>query len=100
MEGALGSKRVEQVIVYEKVITWLRHVIGVENVNSRQEAIDKVINCYKLKDPWSEDDMIVLDTEELCDAEEPMSVEENKGYSTIEIIDKPGQVVWGNGKVC
>lgn len=91
----------EQVIVYEKVTTWLRHTIGIENVNSKQEAIDKVINCYKLnKDPWNEDDVWILDTEEQYETEEPMTVEENGGYSTIEITDKPGQVVWDNGKVC
>ena len=91
----------EQVIVYEKVTTWLRHTIGVENVNSKQEAIDKVINCYKSgRDPWTEDRMCVLDTEEQYDTEETMTVEENGGCSTIEIVDKSGQVVWGNGKVC
>lgn len=91
----------EQVIVYEKVTTWLRHIVGVKNVNSRQEAIDKVINCYKLDgDPWNEDNMTVLDTEEQYDTEEFMSVEENGGASTIEVEGCDGYVVWNNGKVC
>ena len=87
----------EQVIVYEKVTTWLRHVIGVEDVNSHQEALNKVIECYKEDiDPWDEDNICILDSEEQYETEESMTVEENGGCSTIEIINKNNQVVWDN----
>lgn len=87
----------EQVIVYEKVTTWLRHVIGVEEVDSHKEALNKVIECYKENnDPWDEDNMYILDSREETEVEEPMTVEENGGCSTIEIVNRDGQVVWDN----
>lgn len=84
----------EYVIVYEKVTTWLRHSVGVENINSRQEALDKVINYYK--DPRNAEGVSILDTEEIPETEESMTVEENEGFATIEVVDRSGQVLWDN----
>lgn len=90
----------ENVIVYEKVTTWLKHTIQVDNVRSRQEAIDVVIDYYKGEnEPPYEDDLYTVTTEELCECEETLTPEENGGHSTIEITDN-NKVVWNNGTVC
>lgn len=91
----------EQVIVYEKVTTWLKHTINIDNVDSYQEALNNVIECYKNnRDPWEEDNMYIIDTQEDPDTEEYLSVSDNGGFSTIEVESKDGQIVWSNGKIC
>lgn len=91
----------EQVTIWEKITVWQKHVVDVENVNSHQEAVNKVIRCYECgKDFWYDDDIELLDS--ICepDTEESITVEENGGASTIEIEDHNGKVIWDNGKVC
>lgn len=91
----------EQVIVYEKVTTWLKHTINIDNTNSYQEALNNVIECYKNnRDPWEEDNMYIIDTQEYPETEEYLSVSDNRGFSTIEVESKDGRIVWSNGKIC
>jgi hypothetical protein len=69
----------------------------VKEVDSHKEALNKVIECYKENiDPWDEDNMYILDSREETEVEESMTVEENGGCSTIEIVDRDGLVVWDN----
>lgn len=92
----------EEVIVYEKITTWLKHKVVV-NANSSKEALDEVASiCEKegingLFDALP--DVDVYDTTEQCECEESMFPEENNGCSTIEIMTKDGQVYWENAKV-
>ena len=39
-----------------------------------------------------------INCENIDDTEEYMSVEENKGYSTIDVNDDEGETIWKNGK--
>lgn len=88
----------EYVETYEKITTWIKTTLGVSNVNSKQEAIKKVIHYYEQKkDPIYEEDIEVVDSELMYELAEPISVEENGG-ATIEVMDKH-TVVWDNGKV-
>lgn len=86
----------EYIIVYEKVTTWLRHVVGVK-ADSQQEALTKIIDCYKEGDDiFSEDDMEIITSENMPETEESMTVSENGGVATIEVVDRTGQVIWDN----
>lgn len=81
----------------EKVTTWVRHTIQVNDCKSYKEAVDKVVNS--IKDNFglycSGKDMFSVGSEELYETEEP--VKENNGFPTIEILGKKaGQVVWNN----
>ena len=91
----------EQVTIWEKITVWQRHTVGVKNVNSHQEAVNKVIECYKCgKDFWYDDDIEHLDCVYEPDTEEGITVKENGGTPTIEIEDQHGKIAWNNGKVC
>ena len=68
----------EQVTVWEKSTIWQRHTVDVKNVNSHQEAVNKVIKCYELgKGLWYDDDIELFDSIYEPDTEEGMTVEEN-----------------------
>lgn len=89
----------DYVTVYEKATIWVKHTIQVDNVISKEEAINKVIECYKQNgDPFNEKDMYVIDTIEQTETEEFMTVEENDGYATIEVMDG-NDIIWDNGKI-
>lgn len=89
----------ECVIVCEKVTTWFKHVITVE-ADSQQEALNKVIECYKEgSDIFNEDDIGIINSENLSETEEAMTVEENGNSATVEILNSKGQVVWNNAEV-
>ncbi len=91
----------EYVTVNEKMTTWVRHIFQVDNVTSKQEAIDKVVEVYKKDyDPAYDDkDIEIVDSIEMCDCEESMSVKENGGYATIEVMNENNKVIWDNGEI-
>lgn len=86
--------------VDQKVTTWIRNTVAVE-ADSKEEAIKQVIKDLKDKDVYQ---LAVMDSEELCETEEPLTVKDNDGEPTIEIMDhyKDGYglysygVVWNN----
>lgn len=84
----------------EKVTTWVRRTFAV-TASSKDEAVQKVVRCYKKGgDPCNDDDDIRgVDSEELCDFEEPMTVEENGGCPTVEVIDGGNGTIWHNGTI-
>lgn len=84
----------EYIIINEKVTTWIRRTIQVSNVNSTEEAINKVIQFCK-ENKYSED-ITVFDSEELPECEEAVSLEDNNGDPTIDIVFN-GDIVWDNG---
>lgn len=90
----------EYVTVYEKVTTWIKNTIQVDNVSSEKEAVNKVIECYKQnKDPIYEDDMDLFNSEEQSECQEYMTVEENNNHATVEVMCN-NESVWNNAKIC
>lgn len=87
----------EYIKINEKVITWIQRTIQVSNVNSTEEAIKKVIQCYgNNKDPqYYDKDIELFDSEEIYECEESLSPEDNKGEATLEVTFD-GKVVWDN----
>ncbi len=81
----------------EKVITWVRNTVQVKNCNSYREAVKKVVDSINSNEGiyCSNSDIYTVDSEELCDTEEPMSVSENEGFPTVEILEKHN-VIWNN----
>lgn len=91
----------ERIIVYEKVTTWIKHIIGVEDPDDYGKVLNKVIECYaNNKDPMYEEGINILDSEELSETMEPLTVVENGGCATIEIEDRDSDIIWDNAKVC
>lgn len=92
----------EEVIVYEKITTWLKHKVVV-NVASQEGALDKVVSiCEKdgvdgLFDALP--DVDVYDTTEQCECEESMLPKDNGGCSTIEVMTKDRQIYWDNAEI-
>lgn len=82
--------------VNEKVTTWLEHTFQVA-ANSEDEAINKIIDCYKRgDDPFCEKEIYIVDSQEMVECETPISIKENDGFSTIEVL-KNKKVIWENG---
>lgn len=86
------------VILDEKVTTWVRHKIQVKHCACYNEAVEKVIQAINsnMGIYCADTDVCPMDSEELCDTEEPMTVSENGGFDTLEILDKNYQVTWDN----
>jgi hypothetical protein len=82
--------------VDEKVTTWLRHTVKVENCSSYKEAVEKVIKAIQDDNLYSSDSVEPVDSEELCDTETSMTIEENEGFHTVEILDEEYQPIWDN----
>lgn len=86
----------ECIEINEKVITWVRRTLQVSNVNSAEEAINKVILSYESTDPYyNDEDIELLDSEEVRECEEPLFPEDNGGEATLEIAYN-GEVYWDN----
>lgn len=82
----------------QKVTAWVRNTIRVDNVNSEKEALDKATQAakkyYSVDD---EEDIWYEDAVELCETEQPMSIEDNNGEPTIEFLDpNTKEVIWDN----
>lgn len=80
--------------VDEKVTAWIRRNVEVE-ANDYDEAVLKVIKDieqHDAVDEYLEDSM----SDYLLDTEKPMTVEENEGYDTIEVLNKQGDIIWNN----
>lgn len=87
----------EYVSVNEKVTTWIRTTYQVKNVDSQEEALEKIVEIYKSnKDVLTSKDVEPYGTEELFECEEYMSPEDNSGEATIEIVDASGNIIWDN----
>ena len=84
-----------------KITTW-------ESVTVPEECQEEVYQAIKSGEITSSSDIFdfLQDQKEIdeteCEVieevEEQMSVDENGGCSTIEILDENGNTVWGNGK--
>lgn len=81
----------------QKCTTWVRNVVDVV-ADSQQEAIDKLAKAALHSDYIDiDDDITYEESVELCENEEPMSIKENNGCSTIEILDpRTKDVIWDN----
>lgn len=89
----------EYVSVNEKVSTWIRTTYQVNNVNSYEEALKKVINIYDSGEcVFPSDDIFPFDKEEIYECEEYLEPEDNGGEATIEILNASGNIVWDNKK--
>lgn len=77
-----------------KVTVWTRQNFTIE-AESYEEAL-KIAEKYKTEDAKSDIDCDSYET--LFDTEEPILPEENNGYRTIELYDKHGCFLGGNGK--
>lgn len=78
-----------------KVTTWERAYIKDEDVEEvlRQLEIGEINHPSDFYESFD-----VLDTETLLDTNTYMSVEENEGFSTMEMFNEKGNVLWANGK--
>ena len=81
----------------EKATIWYQDVYLVE-AETEEQAQKLFIEACKNGDE-SEYDEIELDySEPLFETWSPISLKDNKEYSTIEIIDVDGNLIWKNGK--
>lgn len=76
----------------EKVVIWLRHSFTVSAES--QEKADNFVRENKLSEStdWHDDDIddriCYLETNEMLDTQETLSVEENRGHPTLEILNE------------
>lgn len=89
------AKKVFHVVVDEKVTIWRRNIVEVRDCDTLEEAQKKLIGILKKDDgTWADD---IIDEEILFDTEETMSVEENDGNCTIEVLDENKyKTIWTN----
>ena len=81
----------------EKATIWYQDVYLIE-AETEEQAQELFIKACKDGDE-SEYDEIELDySEPLFETWSPISLKDNKEYSTIEIIDVDGNLIWKNGK--
>ena len=81
----------------EKAIIWYQDVYLVE-AETEEQAKELFIKACKNGDE-SIYDKIELDySEPLFETWSPISLENNEGHSTIEVIDINGNIIWENGK--
>ena len=81
----------------EKATIWYQDVYLVE-AETEEQAQELFIKACKEGDE-SEYDEIELDyCEPLFETWSPISLEDNEGHSTIEVIDITGNLIWENGK--
>ncbi len=81
----------------QKCTVWIRNTISVE-ADSYQEAVDKAGKAAK-KCLWvdSDPDITYVESTELIETEEPLTIQENNGAATIEILDsRTKDVIWDN----
>ena len=81
----------------EKATIWYQDVYLVE-AETEEQAQELFIKACKDGDE-SEYDEVELDySEPLFETWSPISLEDNEGLSTIEVIDITGNIIWENGK--
>ena len=81
----------------EKATIWYQDAYLVE-AETKEKAQELFIEACKNGDE-SEYNEIELDySEPLFETWSPISLKDNKEYSTIEIIDNNGNLIWENGK--
>lgn len=86
---------IHSIKVDTKVYTWIRNTVEVE-ADSINEALCKVINSIKKnQDLFNNEALTIVSSEELTDTEEQMSVDDNAGCSTIEVMYN-NKVIWDN----
>ncbi len=83
--------------VDEKVTTWLRHSFIVDDCESEEEAIHKIVESINKNGLWG-DDLYPYDVESLSECEEGLEPEQNGGDATIEIFKRNGDLIWDNVK--
>ena len=81
----------------EKATIWYQDVYLVE-AETEEQAQKLFIEACKEGDE-SEYNEVELDySVPLFETWSPISLEDNEGYSTIEVIDITGNIIWENGK--
>ena len=81
----------------EMATIWYQDVYLVE-AETEEQAQKLFIEACKEGDE-SEYNEVELDySEPLFETWSPISLEDNEGYSTIEIINENGNLIWENGK--
>lgn len=86
----------QYVTLDEKVTTWLRHLVQVRNVNNYEEAVEKVKDLIIKDELFNHPDIFPVESQELSDCEVPMTIEENNGEATVEILDNKCETIWKN----
>lgn len=81
-----------------KITTWERVTVSKENENKVLEALknNKINSADDVYNLLEEDGNI--DCTVLLECNESMTLQENGGCSTIEVIDDLGEIVFKNGK--
>ena len=82
----------------EKAIIWYQDVYLVE-AESEEEAKILFIEACKNEDELFCDEIQLDYSEPLFETYSPLSVEDNEGEPTIEIIDENGNLIWKNNEV-
>lgn len=72
-----------------KVTTWMRTPFEIE-ADTLEEAKQKAIEFHKQGNTGS------IGWDEIMDAQEPMTLEENDGQSTEELFTEDGNCIWYN----
>lgn len=70
--------------VDQKVTIWMQNTVAVE-ADSKDEAIKQLANDLKSRGVCQ---LNIMESEVLYETEEPITVKDNDGEPTIEIIDK------------
>jgi hypothetical protein len=70
--------------VDQKVTAWISNTVVVE-ADSKEEAIKQLANDLKSRGVYQ---LSIMETETLYETEEPLTVKDNNGNPTIEIVDK------------
>lgn len=76
-----------------KVTTWQR--VQIDSDATEQKVID-IIKEGTHFDLW--DNELATDYENLVSTEQEVKVEENDGFSTMELYNEEGEMIWENGK--
>lgn len=86
-----------------KMTTWERVTVP----HQYEQEVLSQLKLGKITYPHEIDDLVetlsnmkyTADRETLLDYTEPMSVEENEGFRTIEVVAEDSNILWDNSKI-
>ena len=82
-----------------KITTWERVTVRGENEQEVLQAIKngEIESANDIYDFLADKGVMNVDCEKLTQVDEQMSVEDNDGASTIEVLDSAGKTIFSNG---